>query len=157
MTELWTLELTSVQDLQQLQTRKTLDCECEDSMIIIISSDHNDEQESTDAIQADHSGFTFSSSSCSTINRGKQASGFKKCWLKGREHWLVYVRGMHCKLCIKYNKRPFNRDTWNQTPCIRYRLNSIVLHEKCSAHQDSLKVEAASSTSVNIGHALQLP
>ena len=122
----------------------------------IISSDHEDEEDSTDAIQADQSGFTSSSSSSDT-NRGKQASGFKKCWLKGREHWLVFNRGMYCKLCIKHNKRPFNQDTWNQTLCTRHRLNSILSHEKCSAHQDSIKLEAAASTSVNISQALQTP
>ena len=64
---------------------------------------------------------------------------------------------MYCKLCIKHNKRPFNRDTWNLTPCTRYRLHSVLSHEKCSAPQDSVKLEAAACASVNICQAIQLP
>ena len=91
--QLWTLELTLVQNLQQLQN--PTDYEYEDS--VILSSDHDDEQDSADAIQADHSGFTSSSSS-SSANRGKQASGFKKAWLKGGNiGWCL----IDCKLCIK--------------------------------------------------------
>ena len=101
---------------------------------------HDDEEDSTDAIQADHSGFTSSSSSSST-NCGKQVSGFIKSWLKGREHWLVFDRGMYCKLCIKHNL---------------IETLGIKLHVQ-DAHQDSIKLEAAASTSVNISQVLQSP
>ena len=46
-------------------------------------SSESEEDNATDAFHADHSGLSSSSSSS---NRGKQASGFKKSWLKGREH-----------------------------------------------------------------------
>ena len=117
-------------------------------------SSESEEDNGTDAFHADCSGLSSSSSSS---NRGTQVSGFKKSWLKGRQHWLVFDKGMYCKPCIKHNKRPFNRDTWNLTPCTRYRLHSVLSHEKCSAHQDSVKLEAAACASVNICQAIQLP
>jgi len=64
---------------------------------------------------------------------------------------------MFCSLCIKYNKRPFNRDTWNDKPCKRLRLQSIVGHESSVAHKDAVKLEMAASVSVNILGALIPP
>ena len=49
---------------------------------------------------------------------------------------------MFCELCQEFNKRPFDRETWNVTPCTRLRLESIQDHEKCVAHIDSVKRKA---------------
>ena len=64
---------------------------------------------------------------------------------------------MFCSLCKKYNKRPFNRDTWNDKPCNRIRLHSILSHENSAAHKDAVKLELAASVSVNISDALNPP
>ena len=64
---------------------------------------------------------------------------------------------MFCSLCMKYNKQPFNCDTWNTTPCTRYRLQSIISHDGCAAHCDSVKLEAETAATVNITEAIQLP
>ena len=64
---------------------------------------------------------------------------------------------MLCRLCRKYNKRPFNRDTWNTHPCNRLRLQSIISREQCAAHRDSVKLEAESSVYANIASAFNPP
>jgi len=66
-------------------------------------------------------------------------------------------QGMFCSLCKKYNKRPFNRDTWNDKPCQRLRLQSIVGHESSAAHKDAVKLELAALAAVNILGALNPP
>ncbi len=91
---------------------------------------------------ADHSSHS-STASASASGRGKQATRFSNDWLKGREDWLKYIRqcGMFCTLCQKYNKQPFARDTWNKTPCRRFRFQSILKHECSAAHKHSIKLE----------------
>ena len=61
---------------------------------------------------------------------------------------------MFCLLCQKYNKRPYDRDVWNKTGCTRIRLQSIVRHERSAAHQDCLKQESESASTVNIASAI---
>ncbi|XP_006813061.1 zinc finger protein 862-like [Saccoglossus kowalevskii] len=87
----------------------------------------------------------------------KQSSGFRNEWVRGREAWLYcrYDEGMFCRLCQKFNKRPFDRDTWNVTACKRIRLSSIKDHEQISAHRDAVKREMTSATSQNIGEVIQ--
>ena len=65
-------------------------------------------------------------SSCDSHRRSgykwlKQASEVKREWTKGRENWLKYTngKGMFCILCSKYDKRPYNRTTWNEVPFTR--------------------------------------
>ena len=60
-------------------------------------------------------------SSTSRASCSKQSKCFNTEWLKGRKHWLKYEKdvGMFCLLCQKYNKRPYDQDTWNKTPCSR--------------------------------------
>ena len=64
-------------------------------------------------------GSSTSRSSCS-----KQLKGFYTDWLREREHWLRYEKdvGMFCLLCQKYNKRPYDRDTWNKTPLLKDKI-----------------------------------
>jgi len=64
---------------------------------------------------------------------------------------------MFCFLCIKYNKHPFNRDTWNDKPCNRIRLHNILSHENSAAHRNAVKLELAASASVNISGELNPP
>ena len=45
---------------------------------------------------------------------------------------------MHCTVCQKANKRPFDRDTWNKTPATRMRLETI----SCNAHKNAVRQEA---------------
>ena len=95
-----------------------------------------------------------SSSSCT-----KQAPTFRRGWLKGRENWLKFVdgMGMFCELCIKHDKRSFNRQTWNTVPCTRFRLQSITMHERCTAHRDSISLELAAAATPTIMQAINLP
>jgi len=90
--------------------------------------------------------------------RSKQVRIFQTLWLEERKHWLVYTKGqgMFCSLCEKYNKCSFNRDAWNDKPCKRLRLQSIVghMHESSAAHKDAVKLELAALASVNILGAL---
>ena len=92
-------------------------------------------------------------STTETSSGSKQAIKFSKKWLKGREHWLEYLQGqgMLCKLCRKYNQHSFGHDIWNQTPCRRLRLQSIVSHENSSAHMESVRLELR-FRSQNIAH-----
>ena len=62
-----------------------------------------------------------------------------------------------CSLCKKYDKRLFNRGTWNDELCNRLTLQSIVTHENSTAHKDAAKLELAVSASVNIMGALNPP
>ena len=89
----------------------------------------------------------------------KQARAFHTSWLKDRKHWLVYKKGqgMFSSLCKKYSKRPLNRDTWNDKPCNRIRLDSILSHKNRAVHKDAVKLELAASASVNISGALNPP
>jgi len=64
---------------------------------------------------------------------------------------------MFCSLCTKYTKRPFNRFTWNDKPCNRIRLHSILSHENTAAHGDAVKIELAASALVNISGVLNPP
>lgn len=92
-------------------------------------------------------------STTETSSSPKQATRFSKKWLKGREHWLEYVKGqgMICKLCKKYNQHSFGHDIWNQTPCTRLRLQSITSHENSSVHRESIRLELG-FRSQNIAH-----
>ena len=58
---------------------------------------------------------------------------------------------MYCSLCKKYNKRPFNRAIWNDKPCNRIRLQSILNHERSTAHIDAVKLELAATALVSTG------
>ena len=49
---------------------------------------------------------------------------------------------------------PFTRGTWNKTPCSRLRLQSILSHERCAAHKDSLKLESLKLATTPLEHAL---
>ena len=102
---------------------------------------------------------TTSPGASSSSGRLRQAPTFRHEWLKGREHWLRFVhgKGMFCELCIKYDKRPFNRETWNTIPCTRYRLQSITSHEGTVTHCDSVKLELAATATPAISQAIQLP
>lgn len=51
----------------------------------------------------------------------------------------------------------FNNGIWNTQPCIRLRLQSIIIHERSAAHLDSVKLEAASKASKNVVSALNPP
>lgn len=82
----------------------------------------------------------------------KQASGFKKEWLKGRQHCLAYID----TLCIRYDKGPYNRLTWNKTPCTRFRLQSIVSHESSAAHCGCVRLELAAAATPTITEAIRL-
>jgi hypothetical protein len=72
--------------------------------------------------------------------KAKQSSKFNPDWKKGRP-WLKYEPGlgMTCLLCQKYKKLPFNRTTWNTTPCTRLRQVSITEHEATDSHTDAQK------------------
>jgi len=127
----------------------------------IESSDSENEDEPEEETPCDDvtSDFTSDSSGTrcsSTRSRSKQSKCFNTEWLKGRKHWLKYEKdvGMFCLLCQKYNKCPFDRDTWNKTPCSRIRLQSIVNHEKTAAHRDSVKLESEAATTVSIASAI---
>ncbi|XP_070537589.1 protein FAM200B-like [Ptychodera flava] len=92
-----------------------------------------------------------------SVSKRKQACAYRHEWAQGRETWLYYRQdeGMYCKLCQKYNKRPFDRDTWNKTPCRRLRLGSVKEHEQSAGHLDALKLELLSTTSHNIAEVIQ--
>ena len=91
-------------------------------------------------------------------SNAKQAPTFRHAWLKGRQ-WLKFIagKGMLCELCIKHDKRPFNRETWNTIPCTRYRLQSITMHERSAAHHDSVTLDLAAAATPTISQAIQLP
>ena len=74
-------------------------------------------------------------STTETSSGSKQAAKFSKKWLKGREHWLEYIKGqgMFCKLCKKYNQHSYGHDIWNKTASRRLRL----LHMKIAVHIES--------------------
>ena len=61
---------------------------------------------------------------------------------------------MFCLLCQKYSKPPYDRDVWNKNPCSRIRLQSILNHEKSSAHQDSVRIESESVRTVSVAGAV---
>ena len=96
------------------------------------------------------------SSVSGSSSSSKQSKCFNVSWLNGRRHWLKYEKatGMFCLFCQKYNKRPYDRDVWNKTGCTRIRLQSIISHEKSAAHQDCLKLECESASTVNIASAI---
>ena len=74
----------------------------------------------------------------------KQLRSFNTDWLATRNYWLVCKsEGMYCLLCQKYNKQPFNRDTWNTVSCTRSRIKR---YEFSLGHSNSLKMEAGFST-----------
>ena len=99
-----------------------------------------------------------SSSEFSTTSESKQSRAFKRDWLVGRGHWLdAQKNGMFCLLCKKHNKQPFNCDIWNKRPCTRIRLQSIIVHEHCAAHKDSVKLEALLSAQGSIASAINPP
>ena len=52
----------------------------------------------------------------------KQSKGFIDSWKIDRE-WSCYIqnKGMHCRLCQKFDERPFGRDAWNREPSVRFR------------------------------------
>lgn len=95
------------------------------------------------------------SATTAKAKKSKHAVGFNAEWRKGRP-WLQYTEGigMFCSFCQLYDKRPFDRDTWNKTTCKRLRLESINDHAKCQAHLDSLKLTAAESQHENITEAI---
>lgn len=99
------------------------------------------------------------SASTSSSASSKQSRRFNPDWLGGRQHWLEYVRGrgMFCLLCRKYNKRPFNNDTWNSEPCARLRLQSVTSHERSAAHLDCIKLEAAAASTPKVAEAFNPP
>ena len=78
-----------------------------------------------------------------SVKKSKHAAVFNSNWQRGRP-WLRYIhgQGMFCQTCQEFDKKPFDRDTWNKTPCKRLRLESITDHEKTVAHTDSLKLKA---------------
>ncbi|XP_071949126.1 zinc finger protein 862-like [Antedon mediterranea] len=89
---------------------------------------------------------------------GKQSTHFRNEWLNGRKSWLFYKPseiGMYCFLCQKHNMRPYDRDTWNITPCKRLRLGSIKEHETSSAHQTAMNLELVVETTHNIAEVIQ--
>lgn len=91
----------------------------------------------------------------------KHASRFNKSWL--RDHpWLLFddhdiKGGMLCKLCRKYDKRPFDKPVWNEEPCKRIRLESVRKHETSYSHRDSVALEALSNEAASPLEALQAP
>lgn len=140
------------------------------------SPDHSSDSDDSDSVEIISESSTASCSTSSSLfnwrgskqltlrpstknRRSKQARSFHPSWLKGRTHWLVYREGegMFCLLCKKYDKRPFNRDTWNDKPCTRIRQHSILTHESSAAHRDAVKLELAASSSTSIVGALNPP
>ena len=57
---------------------------------------------------------------------------------------------MYCRLCQKFDKRPFGRDTWNREPSVRFRLQSVKAHEQTVAHKDAIRMEAECKTTSDI-------
>ena len=107
------------------------------------SSSSSSSAEDSDNEQAGSLDTTTPGSETSSSSNAKQAIMFRRGWLKGRESWLNFVdgKGMFCELCIKYDKRPFNRQTWNTIPCTCYRLQSITKHKCSAAHSIKLGTE----------------
>ena len=137
------------------------------SHVYITESSDSEEEESeegyedmtsdvTPDLTSDSSSRGTSTTSNSRPSCSKQSKCFNTVWLKGRKHWLKYEKGvgMFCLLCQKYDKRPYDRDVWNKSPCSRIRLQSILNHEKSAAHQDSLKIESESVSTVSIAGAI---
>ena len=110
----------------------------------------------TPDMTSDSSSRGTSTTSNSRPSCSKQSKCFNTVWLKGRKHWLKYEKGvgMFCLLCQKYDKCTYDRDVWNKSPCSRIRLQSILNHEKSAAHQDSLKIESESVSTVSIAGAI---
>ena len=110
----------------------------------------------TPDLTSDSSARDTSTTSNSRPRCSKQSRRFNTVWLKGRKHWLKYEKGvgMFCLLCQKYDKRPYDRDVWNKNPCSRIRLQSILNHEKSSAHQDSVRIESESVRTVSVAGAI---
>lgn len=126
----------------QLESAKNTECE---------ESDCDCQQERTSSTSTATSASTSSS---------KQSRQFRKVWLTGREDWLEFSwhdRGMFCSLCRKFNKRPFNNDIWNTSPCTRLRLQSILRHERSFAHKDAIQLAAAAATNENVVSILNRP
>ena len=103
-----------------------------------------------------HSTVTTASTDTSTTETSsysKQAANFSKKWLKGREHWLDYIKGqgMFCMLCKRYSQHSYGHDIWNQTQCKCLRLQSITSHENSSVHKESVRLELG-FRSQNIAH-----
>ena len=118
------------------------------------------EEQDSDSLEHDQpTDGTSTDASTTSILHSKQAATFSKRWLKGRDHWLQYVKeqGMFCKLCQKYNKQSYGHDIWSNTPCTRLRLQSITTHETSTAHKDSLRLELARSQSQSVVSTLNPP
>jgi hypothetical protein len=84
-----------------------------------------------------------------SYHKFKHASSFNCEWKTGRP-WLMHVDGlvMYCSLCRKYNKMPFDRGTWNKTPCKRMRLESVEDHEDGDSHKDAVRREQGATVVV---------
>ena len=78
--------------------------------------------------------------------KSKQSQFFRSGW-KTNRHWLLNVEGegMYCQLCQKHDACPFDKTTWNTTPCTRMRLGSVKDHEDTDAHKTSVRKELQSS------------
>ena len=63
-----------------------------------------------------------------------------------KKKWVCFIQ--------KYNMCPYDRNTWNKTPCSRIKLQSFVNHEKSAAHRDSVKLESEAATTVSIANAI---
>ena len=46
------------------------------------------------------------------------------------------IKGMYCRLCQTFDKRPFGRDKWNREPSVRFRLQSVKEHKQTVAHKE---------------------
>lgn len=86
----------------------------------------------------------------------KHASAFNA----SNHPWLFYDNskgGMFCKLCIKCNKRPFEKPVWNEEICKRIRLESVRKHEACQSHRDTVFLEANSKVAMSPLEQVQCP
>ena len=92
------------------------------------------------------------------LKKQKVAQDFNPDWQEGRP-WLVYkpTEGMYCRLCTKYNKKPFGRAAWNTEPSVRIRKITVREHEKSCEHKDSVKLDITVRQSKNVGLALTTP
>ena len=113
-----------------------------DDEISDAASGEDSDQGSPDVSARPH---TKSTHSKSTSASSKHSKSFHVEWITGRP-WLRYDaerQGMICLWCKKYDKKPYNRTTWNKEPCTRLRLESVIRH---AAHRECLRHEKAQET-----------
>ena len=122
------------------------------------TSSVNFAETSTGGKLTDESELSKSKDELARKKKQKLATSFSTDWAKNRP-WLKYVQnqGMFCIYCQKHDKQPFGRTTWNKTPCVRIRMNSVSDHENTVAHKDAVRLEIAASLSKNIAQELTKP